>query len=107
MIEFNAKCGNCRKPISLGVRDEQARALIEEGRALCEACYGLGAGRRGTAMATMYVMNLEDRVDLARNQLDLVIMRLRAVNQARAEEVERAVESAASQLQNISELIGR
>jgi hypothetical protein len=59
-------------------------------------------------MATMYLMNLEDRVDLARNQLDLVILRLRSVKaQARAEEVERAMETAASQLQNISELIGR
>ena len=59
-------------------------------------------------MATMYLMNLEDRVDLARNQLDLVIVRLRSVKaQARAEEVERAMEMAASQLQNISELIGR
>jgi hypothetical protein len=59
-------------------------------------------------MATMYLMNLEDRVDLARNQLDLVILRLRSVKaQARAEEVEHAVEMAASQLQNISELIGR
>lgn len=59
-------------------------------------------------MATMYLMNLEDRVDLARNQLDLVILRLRSVKaQARAEEVERAMEMAASQLQNISELIGR
>lgn len=59
-------------------------------------------------MATMYLMNLEDRVDLARNQLDLVILRLRSVKaQVRAEEVERAMETAASQLQNISELIGR
>jgi hypothetical protein len=59
-------------------------------------------------MATMYLMNLEDRVDLARNQLDLVILRLRSVKaQARAEEVERTMEMAASQLQNISELIGR
>jgi hypothetical protein len=59
-------------------------------------------------MATMYLMNLEDRVDLARNQLDLVILRLRSVKaQARVEEVERAMELAASQLQNISELIGR
>ena len=55
-------------------------------------------------MATTYVMNLEDRVDLARNQLDLVILRLRSVKeQSRPEEVERAV----NQLQHISELIGR
>ncbi len=59
-------------------------------------------------MATMYLMNLEDRVDLARNRLDLVILRLRSVKeQRRPEEVERAVDLAASQLQHISELIGR
>ncbi len=49
-------------------------------------------------MATMYLMNLEDRVDLARNQLDLVILKLRAVKeQSRREEVEQAVSLAASQ----------
>ncbi len=59
-------------------------------------------------MATMYVMNLEDRVDLARNQLDLVILRLRSVReQNRPEEVERAMHLATTQLQHISELIGR
>jgi hypothetical protein len=59
-------------------------------------------------MATMYLMNLEDRVDLARNQLDRVILRLRSVRaQERPEDVEQAVELAATQLQNISELIGR
>ncbi len=59
-------------------------------------------------MATMYLMNLEDRVDLARNQLDLVILRLRSVKeQRRPEEVERAVNLAATQLEQISELIGR
>ena len=59
-------------------------------------------------MATMYVMNLEDRVDLARNQLDLVILRLRSVkDRNRPEEVEQVVSLAATQLQNISELIGR
>jgi hypothetical protein len=59
-------------------------------------------------MATMYLMNLEDRVDLARNQLDRVILRLRSVKgEERPEDVEQAVELAATQLQNISELIGR
>jgi hypothetical protein len=43
MIEFDAKCGNCKKPISLGVRDEQARSLLEKCGVLCEACYGSGA----------------------------------------------------------------
>lgn len=59
-------------------------------------------------MATMYLMNLEDRAELARNQLDLVIRRLRSVRaQSRPEEVEEAVGLAATQLQQISELIGR
>jgi hypothetical protein len=59
-------------------------------------------------MATMYLMNLEDRAELARNQLDLVISRLRSVRaQSRPEEVEEAVSLAATQLQQISELIGR
>jgi hypothetical protein len=59
-------------------------------------------------MATMYLMNLEDRAELARNQLDLVICRLRSVRaQSRPEEVEEAVSLAATQLQQISELIGR
>ena len=59
-------------------------------------------------MATMYLMNLEERVDLARNQLDRVILRLRSVKaQERTEDVEQVVQLAATQLQNISELIGR
>ena len=59
-------------------------------------------------MATMYLMNLEDRVDLARNQLDLVILRLRSVKeQSRPDEVEQVVSLATTQLQRISELIGR
>ncbi len=60
-------------------------------------------------MAPLYVMNLEDRVDIARNQLDLVIRRLRqgADELRRPDEVEQAVNSAATQLQHISELIGR
>ncbi len=59
-------------------------------------------------MATMYLMNLEDRVDLARNRLDLVILRLRSVKEQRQpEEIERTVDLAAAQLQHISELIGR
>ena len=60
-------------------------------------------------MAPMYVMNLEDRVDIARSQLDLVILRLRRAvkERSRPDEVEQAVDSAATQLQRISELIGR
>ena len=53
-------------------------------------------------------MNLEERVDLARNQLDLVILSLRSIKgQSRPEEVARAVERAASQLEQIRELIAR
>jgi hypothetical protein len=58
-------------------------------------------------MATLYLMNLEDRVDLARNQLNVVILRLRSLKQSCAEEVERAVGLATAQLESISELIGR
>jgi hypothetical protein len=59
-------------------------------------------------MATMYLMNLEDRVDLARNQLDLVIGRLRSLRTlSPPEEIEQTVSLATSQLQHISELIGR
>lgn len=59
-------------------------------------------------MATMYVMNLEDRVDLARNQLDLVILRLRSVKErSRSDEIEQEVGLATTQLQRISDLIGR
>jgi transposase-like protein len=59
-------------------------------------------------MATLYVMNLEDRVDIARNQLAQVILRLREAvrERRRPDEVEQAVDSAATQLQHISELIG-
>ena len=40
-------------------------------------------------MATMYLMSLEDRVELARNQLDLVILKLRSVkDQSRLDEIQ-------------------
>ncbi len=59
-------------------------------------------------MATMYLMTLEDRAELARNQLDVVISRLRSVRvKSRPAEVEEAVSQVATQLQHISELIGR
>jgi hypothetical protein len=58
-------------------------------------------------MATLYLMNLEDRVDLARKQLNLVILRLRALKQGRGEEVERTVTLTTAQLESISELIAR
>jgi hypothetical protein len=58
-------------------------------------------------MAPLYLMNLEDRVALARNQINLVILRLRSIReQSRSEEVEQFVSSTTSQLQQISELIG-
>jgi len=34
-------------------------------------------------MATMYLMSLEDRVELARNQLHLVILKLQSVKDQR------------------------
>jgi hypothetical protein len=70
---------------------------------------GSSSTGRCTDMAPVYVMNLEDRVDIARNQLELVILRLRRAVQERRlpGEVEQAVDSAATQLQHITELIGR
>lgn len=59
-------------------------------------------------MPAMYVMNLEDRVELARTQLDFVIMRLRSVtSQSRPEEIDHVVNLAATHLVRISEIIGR
>jgi hypothetical protein len=59
-------------------------------------------------MATMYLMDLEDRVDLARHQLDFVIMRLRSVTgQSRPDEIDHVVNLAATHLERISEMIGR
>jgi hypothetical protein len=59
-------------------------------------------------MATMYLMNLEDRVELARNQLDFVIGRLRSVTgQSRPDEIEDVVGLATAHLLRISEMIGR
>jgi len=58
-------------------------------------------------MATMYLMSLEDRVELARNQLDLVILKLRAVKeQSRPDDVQQAVSLATTHLERISEIIG-
>lgn len=60
-------------------------------------------------MAPLYVMSLEDRVDLARNQLNAVILKLRQAvkEQGQLDEVEQVMYSATTQLQHISELIGR
>lgn len=59
-------------------------------------------------MATMYLMNLEDRVDLARHQLDFVIMKLQGVKgQSRLDEIEHVVNLATTHLERISEMIGR
>jgi hypothetical protein len=58
-------------------------------------------------MATMYLMSLEDRVELARGQLDRVTVNLRSVlGQGRLEDVQLTVSKLASQLQDIRELIG-
>ena len=60
-------------------------------------------------MSTLYVMSLEDRVDLARDQLDGVILKLRHAVAApsQSDEVEQLVRATTDQLQHISELIGR
>src|SRR5215468_2749837 len=66
------------------------------------------ARQGGVRMATMYLMNLEDRVELARNQLDFVITRLQSVNgQTRLDEIEHVVRLATTHLLRISEMIGR
>ena len=59
-------------------------------------------------MGTMYLMNLEDRVELARNQLDFVIMRLQEVKaHSRPDEVEHIVNLCRTHLVRISEMIAR
>ena len=58
-------------------------------------------------MATMYLMSLEDRVDLARDQIERVMHALlRSVGMER-QDLEQAVNRAAAQLQSVTELIGR
>ena len=57
-------------------------------------------------MATMYLMSLEDRLELARNQLDFVIQNLRAVKeQSRPAEIQQLVSFATTKLEHISEII--
>jgi len=57
-------------------------------------------------MATMYLMSLEDRVELARNQLDLVLLKLRSVNeQSRPDEIQQVVSLATTHLERIREII--
>ena len=57
-------------------------------------------------MATMYLMSLEDRVELARNQLDLVILKLRSVkDQSRPDEIQQVVSLTTIHLERISEII--
>ena len=57
-------------------------------------------------MATMYLMSLEDRVELARNQLDLVILKLRSVKeQSQPDEIRELVTLATIHLERISEII--
>ncbi len=42
MIEFDVKCERCKKPITLRVWSEHARAFFGRHGALCEACYEPG-----------------------------------------------------------------
>jgi hypothetical protein len=64
--------------------------------------------RRYTAMGTLYLMGLEDRVDLARTRIDRVILRLRSVQeQHNRDAFEQVLNVATDELQDISELIGR
>jgi hypothetical protein len=57
-------------------------------------------------MAAMYLMSLEDRVELARNQPDLVILKLRSVKQeSRTDEIQQVVSWATTHLERIGEII--
>ena len=57
-------------------------------------------------MATMYLMSLEERVELARNQLDLVILKLRSVKeQSRPDEIQQVVSLVTTKLERIGEII--
>jgi hypothetical protein len=42
MVDFDAKCRECGKPITLRVRDGRAKELFEKQGALCERCYQSG-----------------------------------------------------------------
>ena len=58
-------------------------------------------------MATMYMVNLEERVDIARHQLDSWCLRLRSISgQSRPEDIERTLGAATAQLEHIGELMG-
>jgi hypothetical protein len=59
-------------------------------------------------MGTLYLMGLEDRVDLARTRLDRVITRLRSVREhGNPEALDQVLHVATDELQDITELIGR
>jgi hypothetical protein len=57
-------------------------------------------------MATLYLMGLEDRVDLARNRIDRVILKLRSMKE-NSDAVQQTVSLATAELEDISALIGR
>jgi|GraSoiStandDraft_34_1057297.scaffolds.fasta_scaffold942439_1 hypothetical protein len=42
MIDFDIKCRKCGKPLTLRVRDEHTRALLEHDGAFCEVCHEPG-----------------------------------------------------------------
>ncbi len=39
MVEFDVKCRQCAKPITLRVRDQEAQEVFVRDGALCEDCY--------------------------------------------------------------------
>ncbi len=58
-------------------------------------------------MGSLYLMGLEDRVDLARTRIDRVVLKLRSAREhGQPDAVDQAL-SLAAELQDISELIGR
>jgi hypothetical protein len=82
-------------------------ATRSPGTAIATTVDETGSKGRWIDMATMYLMSLEDRVELARGQLDRVTVNLRSVlGQGRLEDVQLTVSKLASQLQDIRELIG-
>ena len=42
MIDFDVMCRKCGKPMTLRVRDEEARVLCEQHGVLCERCHEPG-----------------------------------------------------------------
>jgi hypothetical protein len=85
-----------------------AAAAARSGTAIAPTHSETDPGKEGGAMATMYLMSLEDRVELARGQIDRVTIDLKSLlGERRLEDVQQAVNQVTSRLQDIRELIGK